>query len=71
MGSLHQRPFQQVQSVICLNQQMRGGVQDWFALWIGAFGVPKIVQCDNGKEFKGVLKTLVLQHDILLINGWP
>jgi hypothetical protein len=39
--------------------------------WIGAFGAPKIVQSDNGKEFKGVMKELLLRHGIKIINGRP
>ena len=39
--------------------------------WIGAFEVPTIVQADNGKEFKGVLKLLLLSHSIKITNGRP
>lgn len=39
--------------------------------WIGAFGVPTIVQADNGREFKGVLKLLLLSHGIKIKNGRP
>lgn len=44
-------------------------VRDGLALWMGQFGIPKIVQSDNGKEFKGVLCALLLQHGIQIING--
>ena len=39
--------------------------------WIGAFGVPTIVQADNEKEFKGVLKLLLLLHGVKIKNGRP
>ena len=39
--------------------------------WIGVFGVPTIVQADNGKEFKGVLKLLLLSHGVKIKNGRP
>jgi hypothetical protein len=39
--------------------------------WIGAFGVPTIVQADNGKEFKGVLKQLLVSHGVKIKNGRP
>ena len=39
--------------------------------WISAFGLPTIVQADNGKEFKGVLKLLLLLHGVKIINGRP
>lgn len=41
------------------------------AQWIGCFGPPKILQCDNGKEFKGVLLVLLKHHGIKVINGRP
>ena len=39
--------------------------------WIRVFGVPTIVQADNGKEFKSVLKLLLLLHRIKIKNGRP
>ena len=39
--------------------------------WISAFGLPTIVQADNGKEFKGVLKLLLLLHKVKIINRRP
>ena len=39
--------------------------------WIGAFRVPTIVQADNGKEFKGVLKLLLLLHRVKIKNRRP
>ena len=39
--------------------------------WIGVFGVPSIVQADNGREFKGVLKLLLLSHGVKIKNGRP
>ena len=34
-------------------------------------GPPKILQSDNGTEFKGPLKILLQQYGILVINGRP
>ena len=39
--------------------------------WISAFGLPTIIQADNEKEFKGVLKLLLLLHGVKIINGRP
>src|SRR3954454_8368340 len=39
--------------------------------WIGAFRVPSIVQADNGREFKGVLKLLLLSHGVKIKNERP
>jgi len=33
------------------------------------FGPLEILQCDNGKEFKGAVLMLFKLHDINLING--
>ena len=41
------------------------------ARWIGAFGAPKIVQSDNSKKFKGIMKGLLLRYGIQIINGRP
>ena len=38
---------------------------------ISIFGPPKILQCNNGKEFKGTVLMLVKLHGVTLINGWP
>jgi hypothetical protein len=39
--------------------------------WIGCVSVPRILQCDNGKEFKGVLLALLLSQGIQIISGRP
>lgn len=44
------------------------------AYYIGLFvyhlGVPEILQCDNGQEFKGLLLVFLKKHNIKLINGY-
>lgn len=42
-----------------------------FALFIAAFLPPKIMQCDNGKEFKGALLILLRKYGIQIVNGAP
>lgn len=39
--------------------------------WISFLGPPEIVQCDNGREFKRVLKRILRRHGIRIINGRP
>ena len=39
--------------------------------WLSAFGPPAIVQSDNGREFKGAFKELLLRYGIRIINGRP
>ncbi len=36
-----------------------------------AFGPPKIIQCNNGKESKGALLLVLKRHGIKLINNNP
>ena len=40
-------------------------------IWIMHFGPPKILQSDNGTEFKGALSILLHEHGIKVINGRP
>ncbi|RFU36327.1 hypothetical protein B7463_g118, partial [Scytalidium lignicola] len=40
-----------------------------FAQFIMAFLPPKIMQCDNGKEFKGAFLILLCKYGIRVING--
>ncbi|KFZ11413.1 hypothetical protein V501_04793 [Pseudogymnoascus sp. VKM F-4519 (FW-2642)] len=46
-------------------------VADAFAMHIAAFLPPKIMQSDNGKEFKGALLILLRKFGIRVINGAP
>jgi hypothetical protein len=46
-------------------------IADTFTLFITAFLPPKIVQCDNRKEFKGALLILLWKYGIQVINGAP
>lgn len=39
--------------------------------WILHFGPPRILQSDNGTEFKGTLLVLLRDHGIKMINGRP
>lgn len=40
-------------------------------LWIAFFGPPRMIQCDNGREFKGAVKVFLKDHNILLVHGAP
>ena len=46
-------------------------IADCFALFIAAFLPPKIMQADNGKEFKGALLILLQKYGIQVVNGAP
>ena len=33
-------------------------------------GIPDIIQCDNGTEFKGMIVVFIVQDEMKLINGY-
>ena len=39
--------------------------------WIQMMGPPRLIQCDNGKEFKGAVLHILKRHGIKLINSTP
>lgn len=34
-------------------------------MWLGIVGIPRIIQCENGKEFKGILLILLQKYGIM------
>jgi hypothetical protein len=54
----------------CLDKTAEA-VQQQFEHWIGHFGVPKLVQSDNGGEFCGVLEKLFEREGIEVAHGRP
>ena len=46
-------------------------VSEKLALWIGLFGPPHILQCDNGTEFKDTVLLLLKKYGIKVLNGRP
>ena len=46
-------------------------IADCITQFIAIFFPPKILQCDNGREFKGALLILLRQYRIQVINGSP
>jgi len=47
------------------------GFAKCIAEWLVTVGIPKIIQCDNGKEFKGVLLILLKKYEIKILNRRP
>lgn len=43
----------------------------YISLFVRHLGIPGILQCDNGQEFKGALLLFLKKHNIKLINGCP
>ena len=54
-----------------LESKEASNVYDGIAFFIIVFGPMRILQMDNGAEFKGVLLYLLRRHGIKIINGNP
>jgi len=63
--------FSKFSSVVALKSKQAVEVADAIAEWIGHFEPPEILQCDNGREFKGVLLILLKKYGVKVINGRP
>ena len=63
--------FSKASFFYALSDKTAAGVAKCVGEWIGMFGVPKIIQCDNGSEFKGVLLILLEKYGIKILNGRP
>jgi hypothetical protein len=50
--------FSKFSTLFAVKSKQAVEVADAIAQWIGQFEPPAILQCDNGKEFKGVLLVL-------------
>jgi transposase InsO family protein len=61
--------FSKYTALYACRDKTAAAVRDNFAHWIGHFGLPKIVQSDNGGEFKGVLEDLLSEQGIQIIHG--
>jgi hypothetical protein len=57
--------------VVALKCKQAVEVADAIAEWIGHFEPPEILQCDNGRELKGVLLILLKKYGVKVINGRP
>lgn len=63
--------FSKWTSLFALKSKTATEVADALAVFIGFFGHPEIIQCDNGREFKGVLLVLLKEYGFKVINGRP
>lgn len=63
--------FSKVSFFYALSDKTAPGVAKCIGEWIGMFGIPRIIQYDNGSEFKGVLLILLEKYGIKIINGRP
>ncbi|RFU28490.1 hypothetical protein B7463_g7831, partial [Scytalidium lignicola] len=63
--------FTKYSQLYALKSKESKPISEAFAQFIMAFLPPKIVQCDNGREFKGALLILLRKYGIRVINGKP
>ena len=60
--------FSKYSSSFALRRKHAVVVSEKRALWIGLFGPPHILQCDNGKEFKDTVLLLLKKYGIKVLN---
>jgi len=60
--------FSKYSFLYALPDKTTAGVAKCVAQWLGIVGIPQILQCDNGKEFKGVLLILLKKYGVKIIN---
>ena len=63
--------FSKLSFLYALSDKTATGVAKCVAEWLGIVGIPKIIQCNNGKEFKGVLLILWKKYGVKILNGRP
>jgi hypothetical protein len=63
--------FSKFSCLAALKSKRAVEVADAIAIWIGQFEPPAIMQCDNGREFKGVHLILLKRYGVKVINGQP
>lgn len=63
--------FCKIRMLIALINKEAATVARAIHRWICTFGVMKILQSDNGGEFKGVCLELARKFGVLVINGQP
>jgi len=63
--------FSKFSFLYALHDKTPAGVAKCIAKWLGTVGISKIIQCDNGKEFKGGLLILLKKYGIKILNGRP
>jgi len=63
--------FSKYSFLYSLTDKTAAGVARCITQWLGIVGIPKILQCDNSKEFKGILLVLRKKYRVKIINGRP
>ena len=61
--------FSRFSSFYPLKSKKAAEVAERMAEWIGMIGIPRLLQCDNGGEFKEALLVLLKEEGVKIING--
>ena len=62
--------FSKYTTLYALPNKKASTVAKYICMFILHCGIPDIIQCDNGTEFKGIIIVLIVQDDMKLINGY-
>ena len=57
--------------VYALTNKRTSEMTYYISLFVRHLKIPDILQCDNGREFKGALLVFLKKHNIRLVNGRP
>ena len=63
--------FSKYSMLFALTTKESSKIADFLELFIKFYGVPEIIQADNGREFKGAVAILCKRLKIKVINGRP
>ncbi len=63
--------FSKFSMLDALKSKKASEIAYYIRLFVRHLGVPEILQCDNGLDFKGALLVFLKKHNIKLINGRP
>ncbi len=63
--------FSKFSILYALTSKKASEITFYINLFARHLGIPGILQCDNGREFKGSLLPFLKKHNIKLINGRP
>ena len=63
--------FSKFSMIYALTNKRASEIIYYISLFTRPLGIPGILQCDNGREFKGALLLFLKKHNIRLFNGRP
>ncbi len=61
--------FSKLSMLYALTNKRASEITYYISLFVCHLGIPGILQCDNGRKFKGALLLFLKKHNIRLVNG--